>query len=97
MTSSASMTVPISAIAGCGGNTKAKSIPIASGQPAEHARERVAERDAEQPAGERDDEAFGGEDAPDLAGAGADAAQHADLAGALEHAHGDRVDERRPC
>ena len=62
-------------------------------QPAEHARQAVADGDSEQPAGERDREALGGEDAADLAGAGADAAEDADLARPLEHAHRDRVDE----
>ena len=42
---------------------------------------------------QRDDDPFGGEDAADVAGAGADAAQDADLARALEDAHRDRVDE----
>ena len=56
-------------------------------------RHQVAGGHAEQPAEQRDDDALDGEDAPDVARAGADAAQHADLARALEHGHRDRVDE----
>ena len=53
-----------------------------------------AERDPDQPAGEGDGQSFGGEDPPDVAGVGADAAQDPDLAGAFEHDHRERVDQR---
>ena len=63
------------------GKVKPKSIPTTSSSSQLNMRaRRVADGDAEQPAGERDREAFGGEDAAYLAGAGADAAQDADLA-----------------
>ena len=95
MISSASTTVPTSAISTfSGGKVKRELDPDdLQQQPVEQAGERVADRDAEQPARERDGEALGGEDAPDVAGASADAAEHADLARPLEHAHRDRVDE----
>ena len=62
------MTVPTSAIpAYASGNTNAMSMPAASpGCPADRVGEQVSEPDAEQPAGDRDDEALGGEDAPDI-------------------------------
>ena len=59
----------------------------------EAAVEEVAERDRDQPAGEGEVEDLGGVDAPDVAGAGADRAQDADLADAFEHAHRQGVGE----
>ena len=64
-----------------------------AGERNDAARKHIAERDSEQPAPNRDDEPLGCEDAPNVTCSGADAAEHADLTGALEHGHGDRVDQ----
>jgi hypothetical protein len=53
-------------------------------RPDEKQVEQVAERDPDQPARGGEGEGLGGEDATDGAGAGADRAEDADLAGAFE-------------
>ena len=95
MMSSASTTVPTSAMQHVQRREGERELDVddLQQQPDQQPCQRVAERDAEQPPEQRDGQAFGGEDAADVAGAGADAAQDADLARALEHAHRDRVDE----
>src|SRR5579862_183662 len=63
------------------------------GHPDEEQVEQYADWDADQPAEGCEDDGLGGEDAADVAGAGADRAEDADLAGAFEHAHRQRVRE----
>ena len=87
--------MPISAIGMlmAGNANSTCSLNTFCGERDEAVGEGEPEWDPDHPSGERDGQAFGGEDPPDVAGVGADAAQHADLAGALEHDHRDRVDQ----
>ena len=61
--------------------------------PVEEDVETESDRDADQPAENGEDDGLGGEDAADVAGAGADRAEDADLPRSFEHAHRERVDE----